>query len=126
MDVAVHKIGRVVLVQQLTQCFKSHMCRIITVAKALHWSVCDDNVNTAGTPKVVAELTDAPAHLLFGVLVRTGMVFTAAAKSENAHTVVDDELVIDAVTTLRRTFFVVSVVIAMDIQQRAARHGDKE
>ena len=45
------------------------------------------------------------------------MVFPTATQTEDAHAIIDHQLIIDTVAALRRTVLVAAVVIAVDVQK---------
>ena len=65
-------------------------------------------------------------HLALGVLVLAGVIPAAAAKAHDPHTVVLHNGIIDAVAALGGMLVIVGIVIARDIQHRAAGHGHEK
>ena len=83
-------------------------------------------IDAAGFFDLSPQLADASAHLFFRILVRLAVVSCAAAKTEDAQPVVDDELILNAVTTFGREFFIRGIVVPVNIHQRYACHRHKK
>ena len=123
MDMAVNQKFRFVSVHEIHQGRETPVGLVFVIAKTFRCRVGYHDVHALHAPQLPAKLGDAPAHLFVGILVGTGMVFPAASQAQNPDTVVGDDMTIDTVTALRRCLFIGCIVIAVDIQHRAFRHG---
>jgi len=81
MDMTVHQIGRVICIQKIPQGGEALMGGIFTVTQTLCRCVGQYQIHTACTPNLIPQSLNSPLHLTFRVLVRTGMVLPAAAKT---------------------------------------------
>ena len=54
------------------------------------------------------------------------MIPKTAAQTKNAHTVIGDHPIVNAVAPLRRAPGIAGIVISVDIQNRGTAHGDEK
>ena len=76
----------------------------------------EQDVKTLCEPEAEKELAHPFVHLALGVLMRTAVIAHAAAEAEDTNTFVNVDLVLDTDAALRGLFFILAVVIAMDIE----------
>ena len=115
-----------IFIQQLQQGLKAPMGPVQPIPHAVGRRMGDHNIHTTRPPERKAQAADAAAHLSFGVLIRTGMIAAAAAQAQNTKAIILHDPVIDAVAALRGMVQVGGIVVAGDIQHRAAGHGDQK
>ena len=126
VDMAVEEVLGLVGVDDLQEALEAPVGKVVAVAHPLGGRVGQDDVHAAVFGDLPFELSDAAAHLLFGVLVGAGAVFPAAAQTQDPQTPVFHDVAVDAVAALGGLLLVAGVVVAVNVHHRGPRHGDDE
>jgi len=126
MHMSVNEQFRMVFVDQPVEHIESGMRQIGVVAELIGGGMGQQNIEAAIPPELEAQFFDALAHLAFGVHVRPLAVAHAAAKAENAQTVVLVNRILDADAALGRILRVSAVVVAVDVEDgRSGKAGEE-
>ena len=124
VDMAVDPVSGAVGVDKLPEAIKALVSRIRQVTVACNGGVGKDDIHTLVFFQFPLQLADTLAHLPFRVLMLTGAVFHTAAQTQDPQTFVNHDLVFDIVAAQRGLDLIAFVVIAVDIKNGAAGHGD--
>ena len=121
-----HQVAGVIFFQKLPQGSKPPVGGVLPVAQSLRRGVGDHDVHSLAPPQGEAELADAAAHLLLGILVFAGVIAPAASQPHDPHAVVLHNGVVDAVAAAGRLPVIVGIVISRHKQQRTPSHGHQK
>ena len=81
MDMAVEEIFGLIFVDQIHKGLKAPVANVVVIAHSNGGGMGDHNIHTLMPPELKTQLSDSLAHFLIGVLVVTGAVPPAAAKT---------------------------------------------
>ena len=121
-----HQISGLILIQQREKSLKAPMGHIVLIPEAPHRGMGQHNVHPAGQGQLQPQPVNAPAHLLFRILMGPAVIQGAAAQTQNAQPAHSDQLPVNALAALRRPLGIAAVVIAGDIEQGPVGHGHQE
>ena len=122
-DVAVDEAPGAVPVQQIHKALEAPVGKALQIVDVPGGGVGEEDVKAPVAPELEAQPGDPPAHLLFGVHVVPGPVPEGAAQAQNAQAPADHDAVLGAQAALRRPDGEPVVVVAADIDHRAACQG---
>jgi len=111
-----HPILGFVSVHQVGVTSEATVDMVSSVSSPCRRGVRQHDVHTSCSTDLTAQSSDASLHLCFAVLVRTAIVQHAAAQPKDAHALADDELILDTITSFRRSFCIRTVVVTMNIE----------
>ena len=103
VNMPVDQVRGLIAVHQRQKSLKSPVSDVLCVTVTCGGSVRQHNINTFGSVELPAESPDTTLHLLFRILIRPSVVHSRTAQPQNSKAVYDDELIINAVTSLGRT-----------------------
>ena len=126
VDMAVHHVARTVLFHHIQKGFEPGVRQIGVVAEAARGGMGHQDINAAAAPDFEAELLNALAHLLFGILVHAAVIAHRAAEAENAQAADGHDLILDAQAPFRRVLGVLVVVVAADIEDGRGGEAGEE
>jgi hypothetical protein len=126
VDMAVEQVLGLIFFQEGEEGFKATVGIVVQIAHSSGGCVGHNDVYTAGSPDLEAELPDPFLHFTLGVLVVAGMIPGTAAQTQDPQTVIANQMTVDTVAALRRFAGVGGVVVSMDVKQRAVSHGHKK
>ena len=126
MNVPMRHDARAVFVDQVQEGFKSSVCKVGVIAQSERGGVSEQDIESLCTPEPEKELAHPFVHLALGVLMRTAVIAHAAAEAKDTNAFVNVYLVLNADAALRGLFFILAVVITMDLEDgRMGKAGEK-
>lgn len=126
MYMSVDEIAGLVTVQQVAESLKTPVGKIFAIVNVPGRRMGQQDIDTAMAKERERSLFGPAVHFLLFILVLSVIVIHGAAKSQNADTLMNVELVIHADAAFRWFTFILRVVVAVHIQYRRMGHGDQE
>ena len=121
-----HQIPGLILIQQREKGLEAPMGHIVLIPEAPHRGMGQHNIHPAGQGQLEPQPVNAPAHLLFRILMGPAVIQGAAAQTQNAQPAHSDQLPVNALAALRRPLGIAAVVVAVYIKQGPVGHGHQE
>lgn len=120
MDVSVDKVPGSISVQQVHKALEATVREVLQVVDMPGGGVGEKDIEALVAPELEAQTGDPPPHLGLGIHVLSGAVAVGAAQTQNPQAMADHDLILCAEAALWGGVLQPVVMVAPDIDHRAA------